>query len=192
MSTPRTKAISPPQEAFCLLIVAGHNQSDAYRKAYNCTRMKAKTINEKASRMMALGKIKARVAELIRPVIAKAQMSREQWLEQIARVAMFDPRKMFDARGNPIGILELGENEAAALAGFECYEDVVGKGEERKASGYTKKFRLVDRLRALELYGKGMAYYAERQEHTGKDGGPIRHETTLTAEESYLRMVKGA
>ncbi|CBK43883.1 conserved protein of unknown function [Nitrospira defluvii] len=191
MSTPRTKAISPPQEAFCLLIVAGHNQSDAYRKAYDCTRMKAKTINEKASRMMALGKIKARVAELIRPVIATAQMSREQWLEQIARVAMFDPRKMFDAKGYPIGILELGENEAAALAGFECYEDFAGKGEERKASGYTKKFRLVDRLRALELYGKGMAYYAERQEHTGKDGGPIKLETTLTAEEAYVRMVRG-
>lgn len=191
MSNTRTKALSPTQEAFCLLVVAGHNQSDAYRKAYNCSRMKAKTVNEKASRMMALGKIKARVAELIQPVIAKAQMSREQWLEQIARVAMFDPRKMFDARGNPIEILELGENEAAALAGFECYEGFAGKGDDRKVSGYTKKFKLVDRLRALELYGKGMAYYAERQEHTGKDGGPIKHETTLSAEESYLRMVRG-
>jgi hypothetical protein len=135
MSTPRTKAISPPQEAFCLLIVAGHNQSDAYRKAYDCTRMKAKTINEKASRMMALGKIKARVAELIRPVIATAQMSREQWLEQIARVAMFDPRKMFDAKGYPIGILELGENEAAALAGFECYEDFAARARSARPRG---------------------------------------------------------
>lgn len=29
-------------------------------------------------------------------------------------------------------------------------------------------------------------------EHMGKDGGPIKTETTLTAEEAYLRMVKGS
>jgi hypothetical protein len=28
-------------------------------------------------------------------------------------------------------------------------------------------------------------------EHIGKDGGPIKTETTLTAEEAYLRMVRG-
>lgn len=28
-------------------------------------------------------------------------------------------------------------------------------------------------------------------EHTGKDGGPIENTVTLSAEESYLRMVKG-
>ncbi len=29
-------------------------------------------------------------------------------------------------------------------------------------------------------------------EHTGKDGGPIPLKATLSAEESYLRMVQGA
>jgi hypothetical protein len=28
-------------------------------------------------------------------------------------------------------------------------------------------------------------------EHIGKDGGPIKTETTLTAEDAYLRMVRG-
>jgi len=29
-------------------------------------------------------------------------------------------------------------------------------------------------------------------DHTGKDGDPIQHKATLSAEESYLRMLKGA
>lgn len=28
-------------------------------------------------------------------------------------------------------------------------------------------------------------------EHTGKDGGPVKHDVTLSVEESYLRMVRG-
>ncbi len=67
-STPLTRQ----QEAFCIFVLAGDNQSDAYRKAYNCGGMKAKTVNEKASRMMGRGKIRARVAELMIPVIDKA------------------------------------------------------------------------------------------------------------------------
>ncbi len=54
-------------------------------------------------------------------------------LEQIARLILVDSRKMFDAQGNPIEITDLGDNEAAAIAGFEFYEDFVGKGDERTA-----------------------------------------------------------
>ncbi len=40
------KPLTRQQETFCIFVIAGDNQSDAYRKAYNCTRMKAKTVNE--------------------------------------------------------------------------------------------------------------------------------------------------
>ena len=48
--------------------------------------------------------------------------------------------------------------------------------------------------RATEIAAKAAPYsHSKLQtiEHTGKDGGPIKSEVTLTAEESYLRMVKG-
>ena len=122
-------------------MLAGDNQTDAYRKAFNCRRMKAKTVHECASKLMAHPKVTARVAELMQPVIAKARLTREQWLERLARIVLFDPRKMFDSHGNPIEITELGDNEASAIAGFEFYEDFAGKGEERKAVGYTRKFQ---------------------------------------------------
>ncbi len=187
-----SRPLTPKQEAFCIFVLAGNNQSDAYRKAYNCGGMKVKSVNEKASRMMGRGKIRARVRELMAPVIAKAQLTREKWLESIARIAMADSRKMFDALGNPKEITELDDTEASAIAGFEFYEAYEGKGVSRKAVGVTKKFKLSDKLRALELYGKAQCYYAEKMELTGADGKPIELNTRIIVEFVKPACSKGA
>lgn len=177
-----TLTLSPKEEAFCVAVLAGQNPSKAYRTAYQPKRAKAKTVHEMASRLMAKHKVRARLVELLKPVIAKAQMSRERWLDHLANIIEADVRKMFDAHGNPLEISELRENEAAAIAGFEFYEDFEGKGESRKAVGYTKKFKLADRLRALELYGKAQCYYAEKMVLTGADGQPIEASHNITVE----------
>ena len=120
------------EEAFCLAIVEGLSQSDAYRKAYKPQRAKVKTIHEKASRIMGRGKVQARVAELMAPVIANAQMSRTEWLERLTKCCRFDPRKMFDALGRPKKITELDESEAAAIAALEVSEKLQGQDQTQK------------------------------------------------------------
>jgi phage terminase small subunit len=155
--------LSPKEEAFCLAIVEGMSESDAYRKAYRPQRAKAKTIHEMASRLMAKDKVRARVAELMQPVIQRARMTREQWVEALASICFADVRKMFDVHGNPVEITDLGANEAAAVAAFEVCEDFSGTGEARKTIGYTRRVKMADKLKALELYGKAMAYSAERE-----------------------------
>ncbi len=82
----RASKVSPKEDAFCLAIVAGANASDAYRTAYRPQRAKPKTIHEKASRLMAKGKVQARVDELMAPVIAEAQMTRTEWLQWLTNV----------------------------------------------------------------------------------------------------------
>jgi phage terminase small subunit len=163
MSIVTIRNLSPKEEAFCLAIVEGMSESDAYRKAYRPQRAKAKTINEMASRLMARPKIRARVAELMQPVIQRARMTREQWVEALAAICFADVRKMFDIHGNPIEITELGPNEAAAVAAFEVCEDFSGSGEARKTVGYTRRVKMADKLKALEMYGKAMAYSTERE-----------------------------
>lgn len=173
--TDATTALTLPlkEEAFCLAVFAGQNPSKAYRNVYQPKRAKAKTVHEMASRLMAKRKVRARLAELMQPVIQQARMSREEWLERVARICLADVRKMFDSHGNPKEITELGENEAAAIAAFELCEDFVGKGDERRTYGYTRRFKMADKLKAFELYGKAMGYYADRQELTAKDGAPL-------------------
>lgn len=78
--------LTPNQEAFVKNIIEGMNQADAYRAAYPNQKMSDKTIWEKASRLMASDKVKARVMELrnelVKPSIMNAQ-KRLEWLTQL-------------------------------------------------------------------------------------------------------------
>ena len=64
-------ALDPKREAFLLAFIETGNASEAYRRSHN-TKASAKTIHEKASRLLAEGKVKARFAELHGKVEAKA------------------------------------------------------------------------------------------------------------------------
>lgn len=56
--------MTPKQEKFCQLYVELGNASEAYRQAYDASKMQAPTINVKASQLLAQDKISVRVAEL--------------------------------------------------------------------------------------------------------------------------------
>jgi len=60
------------------------------------------------------------------------------------------------------------------------------------------KVKFIDRATALALMGKACHWYADRQEQTGSDGGPVPQNLTvsfvnasLSPEEAYRRMVNG-
>jgi hypothetical protein len=163
MMVPSVSTLSPREEAFCLAIVEGLSESDAYRKAYRPQRAKAKTIHEKASRIMGRSKVRARIKELMQPLIEQAQMNRLEWLESLVRIIRSDVRKMFDSSGKAIPITALGPNEAAAIAAFETYENSGGV-DGPEVIGRTLRVRLFDKLKALELYAKAMGYFDERRQ----------------------------
>jgi len=64
--------------------VSGMSQADAYRAAFSAGKMKAETIQEEASRLMANPKVSARVVELRAPVIVKMQYGLEQAMLEAA------------------------------------------------------------------------------------------------------------
>lgn len=70
--------LTSKQEAFAQAVVSGMTQADAYRKAYSTGKMKAETVQQSASRLMADRKVSARVAELRAPVVEKVQYDLEQ------------------------------------------------------------------------------------------------------------------
>ena len=79
--------LTPKQEAFAQAIaLEGMNKSDAYRSAYDTSKMSDKTVNEKASVLAGQDKITARVNELratlVSPKIMSAQ-ERLEWLTQL-------------------------------------------------------------------------------------------------------------
>ena len=174
-------------ERFCIEVVRpGNSLSDAYRIAFQPKNCSAKTIHEKASRLRNTGKVEARIKELMAPVIASAQVDKARWLEEVHRCALYDPRKLFDNHGNPIEISRIDDDTAPAIAGFEVFKKFEGKGKSRVAVGYTKKYKLGDRLRALELLGKSMGWLTE--EALKPPASPLEKATT----ETLLEMQKVA
>lgn len=56
--------LTPKQEAFAQAYIETGNASEAYRRAYNASRMKDEVIHVKASELLKHGKVAVRVAEL--------------------------------------------------------------------------------------------------------------------------------
>lgn len=82
--------------------------------------------------------------------ITHLTLTAERIKQEIARLALFDPRKLFDSDGQPKPITELDDDTAAALAGLDVLEEFEGTGEDRKFVGYTKKYKIADKNSALE------------------------------------------
>lgn len=72
------------RERFCNAIVEGDTAGEAYRKCYAAPKASQKSINERASRLLAEPEIAARIEELRAPVREKAQLTLEVHLDKLA------------------------------------------------------------------------------------------------------------
>jgi len=159
------KPLTPKQEAFCLRFIELGNASEAYRLSYNASRCTDKTIWEKASILLADGKVSARVNDL-RDRQRERQLKRhditvDKVLQEFARLAFLDIRKAFDADGNLLPIHDIDEDTAAAISGLEI--------EARKQPGEEvairlHKLKLSDKKAALDSLAKHLGMFVERTE----------------------------
>jgi phage terminase small subunit len=96
--------LTPKQEKFVQGIIEGLSQADAYRAAYNVSRMADKTIHEKASRLMADGKVRARLKELRDEMMKPTIMSAQERLELLTRIARGEEpeRELYFSNGEQI------------------------------------------------------------------------------------------
>ena len=92
-------------------------------------------------------------------VIAETGITLERTVKEIAKLAFFDARKMFDAKGNPLAITDLDDDTAAAIAGLDVMEEYEGSGKDRRFVGYIKKWKLADKKGALDMLMKHLGGY---------------------------------
>jgi phage terminase small subunit len=172
------------QEKYVQGLFAGLSQREAYKQAYNCKKMKDKTIDENASRLANDSKVKARLRELTEELKQRNMVTVEKVLAELAKVGFANgsdfarviekeyTEEIMDDEGNktekihkykvvdviPTELLE--KDKLAAIAGIKATD----KGIEIKTN---------DKLKALELMGKYLGMFTDKVEMTGKDGGPI-------------------
>lgn len=98
--------------------------------------------------------------------LAAMELTKERVQREIARIAFFDARKMFDKDGNPLAITELDDDTAACIVGLDVLEEWVGSGEDRVLIGHVKKYKIANKNVALDQASKILGMYEKDNEQT--------------------------
>ena len=122
------KPLTAKQEMFCRVLVAeGLTQADAYRRAYD-THGKAATVQQKASQLMANGRVRARVEAL------KAQAGKDAGITMASHLRdleMLRDKAAQEGAYGPAVTAEVSRGRAAGL--YEARATVTVQGLDWKA-----------------------------------------------------------
>lgn len=127
-----------------------------------------KSAAAQASRLLKDVKISAQVTAVTEKAQAIAGLTLERTLQEVARVAYFDPRRLY-RDGQLIPLHELDDDTAAAVASLEVLEEFSGRGEERELDGYTKKLKFWDKNAALDKAMRHLGAYEKDNAQRGPD-----------------------
>lgn len=169
-------ALTPKQEAFCLAYLETGNASEAYRRAYRPAKMTDKSVNEKASQMLAMVKIRSRLDELTAKATSDAVMTRQQAMERLSLIAGV----------NITDILEFDQHDVETDEGLvrETIWRMKDSDEVREAAAvaiksvtmtkYGPKIEMHDKLSAIQQLAKMQGWEsATKHELSGPGGGPV-------------------
>lgn len=158
------------QESFAFECVRLGSPTRAYRKVYEAGKMTQTTVWKEAHKLLGDEKIASRVKHLQEVADKAADVTIEKIARELARIAFFDPRGLFDDDGNPVPISDLPEDTARVLAGLDV-EDLFERDEEgrRLKVGSFKKYKIANKITALEVLAKWKKMLVEQVEH-GKPG----------------------
>lgn len=151
------------QKRFCDEYVIDFNGTRAYKAAYpNCK--KDETAKAAASRLLTNVNVIQYIQEQKEELKEKINITKEQVINQIARIAFGDIRKLYNDSGGLKNIQDLDDDAAAIISGIETTEEFEGYGEDREQIGYTKKVKIASKDRALEMLGKYFGIFKEKVE----------------------------
>lgn len=119
--------------------------------------------------------VQERIREKTDAVAEQADIRQEQVLKEIARLALFDPRKLLDSHGNPLPIHKLDADTAAAVGVKVTLgaEDV----------GVVIDYKVSDKNMALEKLMKHLGLYEQDNKQ--------KHESLADALMAGINRVKG-
>lgn len=112
----------------------------------------------------------------------RTEITQDMVLQELAKLGFFDIRKLFGESGKPKDITSLDDVVAASVVGMDIMDLFEGNGEDREFVGYVKKYKMADKIRALELIGRHLGMWKDKVELSGG----IKHENPfedLTTEE---------
>jgi phage terminase small subunit len=138
------KKLTPLQERFKNNILSGMDGKTAYIAAGYKARGAAAEVN--ASRLLRNAKVAAAIKKVQKRATQRAEVTCERIIEEYAKIAFLNPKKIFDKKGKLKKINQIDDNTAAAIGGFDVLHKKTGRGDIE----ITKKIKLIDKKGALD------------------------------------------
>lgn len=88
----------------------------------------------------------------------RTEITQDRVLREFAKLAFFDPRKLFDADGKPLPIHQLDDDTAAVVAGL----DVASVGNSDMGVGEVLKIKLADKKGALDSVARHLGMFNDK------------------------------
>lgn len=124
-------------------------------------------------------KIQEAIEEAMKKRETRTAITQDRVLAEIAKMAFINPKAFFNSDGTLKNILDIDDNAIAGLAGsIDVFEEFEGYGDDKTLIGYTKKIKVADKLKALELLGRHLGMFKEKLEVSGNVNNPFTGFTT--------------
>lgn len=161
-------ALNAKQRLFVKEYIKSGNATQAAKVA-GYSPKSAKTVGP---RMLENVGVKAAIARSLDKATEKAELNAAAVLANIRKLAEVNLTKAFAEDGTMLPLHEMPEDVQFALVSIESDDLIVGSYTKKKKIGKTRKLKIADKVRALEMLAKHFKLLTDVQEVTGKDGGP--------------------
>lgn len=151
------------QKRFCDEYLIDLNATRAYKVAYpSCRKDETACVN--GSRLLRNAKVKEYILIHQKKREERTQVTQDRVIQELAKIAFADIRELYDNNGNLKNVKSLENDVAGAISQLETFEEYEGRGEDREHIGDTKKVKLLDKTKALELLGKHLGIFTDKLE----------------------------
>lgn len=158
----KPRELTPKDALFVQHYLITLNATEAYAQSH--PGVARTTASTEGVRLLGNPWVAAAIAAGAKREANRLELTKERVFLESARLAFFDPRRMFDKDGNPLQVTKLDDDTAACISGLDVLEQFEGSGEDRKFVGYVKKYKIADKNSALDRAAKLLALFKEDNE----------------------------
>lgn len=159
--------LTPKQKIFVDEYLIDLNATRAYKIAYSKVK-KDETARANSSRLLTNANIKGYIEQRMKDREKRTEITQDRVLQEYAKIAFFNPKKLFNENGQPKSITELDDDTAAVIAGLKVNDVYEGFGEDRTFIGYLKEYKLTDKKGALDSLARHLGMFADKVELSGE------------------------
>jgi phage terminase small subunit len=155
--------LTPKQRRF---VAEYCKDTNATQAAIRCG-YSARSAKQQGARLMTIAAVAQAVAERTKGQLAKADVTAERVLEELARIAFVSADELYEADGSVKPIDKMSAAARSAISQLSILKQNVTAGDGKMDT--VLNVRLNDKLRALEMLAKRCGLLTEKVEVTGLD-----------------------